>query len=65
MTRSHLDSSIEMEFLVSDESPYFSHYACKILRAQMLPVKVISENVGESSEIVVTTIFELLLRFRL
>ena len=26
-----LDSSIEMEFLVSDESPYYFHYACKIL----------------------------------
>ena len=28
-----LATSIEMEFLVSDESPYFSHYACEILRA--------------------------------
>ena len=31
MTQSLLDSSIEMEFLLSDESPYFSHYACKML----------------------------------
>ena len=33
MTRSLLDSSIEMEFLVSDESPYFPHYPCKMLFA--------------------------------
>ena len=33
MVRSLMDSSIEVEFLVSDESPYFSHDACEILRA--------------------------------
>ena len=35
-----LDSSIEMEFLVSDESPYFSHYTCEILRASENVAKV-------------------------
>ena len=39
-----LDSSIEMEFFVSDESPYFSHYACEILHATDI-AKVIRENV--------------------
>ena len=43
MTRSLSDSLIEMEFLVSDESPYFSHYACEILHA----TDVISENVAK------------------
>ena len=33
MVRSLMDSSIEVEFLISDESPYFSHYTCEILRA--------------------------------
>ena len=45
MVRSLTDSSIEVEFLISDESPYFSHYACEMLRAT--DVKVISENVAK------------------
>ena len=32
MGRSLMDSSIEVEFLTSDESPFVSHYACEILR---------------------------------
>ena len=32
---------------VSDESPYFSHYACEIYVEQMLLKKVISENVAK------------------
>ena len=47
MTRSLLDSSIETEILVSDESPYFSHMPVKIYLQQMLFVKVISENVAK------------------
>ena len=65
MTRSLLDSSIEMEFLVSDESPYFSHYACTILLATDVVYKSYKRKRSISSEIVVTTIFELSLRFRL
>ena len=40
----------KFEFLVSDESPYFSHYAwspVKFYVQQMLLVKVISENVAK------------------
>ena len=37
----------EMEFLVSDESPYFSHYACEILRATAVACKSLSENVAK------------------
>ena len=33
MVRSLMDSSIEVEFLISDENPYFSHYACEIVCA--------------------------------
>ena len=47
MTRSLLDSSVEMEFLVSDESPYLSHHPCKILRQEMLILKVKNENVAK------------------
>ena len=47
MTRSLLDSAIEMEFLVSDESSYFSHYPVKYDMQRMLILKVTttSENV--------------------
>ena len=68
MTRSPLDSSIEMEFLVSDESPHFSHYVFKILLATDMTYvvgKSYKRKRSISSEIVVTTIFELSLRFRL
>ena len=55
MIRSLTDSSIEVEVFISDESPYFSHYVCKILLATDVVCKsYMSENV-ESSEIVVTT----------
>ena len=47
MTRSLLDSSIEMEFLVSDESPYFSHYAWEIL--QMFACKSYKRKRSENS----------------
>ena len=47
MTRSLLDLSIEMEFLVSDESPYIIlNTPVKFYLQQMLFVKVISENVA-------------------
>ena len=68
MTRSLLDSSIEIEFLVSDESSYFSHYECKFLRATDVACKSYKRERSESSEIVVTTIitiYELSLRFRM
>ena len=48
MTRSLLDSSIEMEFMVSEESPYFSHYTpVKSYGQEMLIFKVTSENVAK------------------
>ena len=53
MTRSLLDFSIEMEFLVSDESPYFSHYACEMLCATDVAGKSYKQKRSESS---VTTI---------
>ena len=46
MTKSLLDLTIEMEFLVSDETYIFPHYAC-IYVQQMLIVKVITENVAK------------------
>ena len=52
-----MDSSIEVEFLISDESPYFSHYACKILLATDVVCKSYEQKRSESSEIVVTTFF--------
>ena len=65
MTRSLLDSSIEMEFLVSDESPYFSHYACEILRATDVACKSYKRKRSESSVTTIITIYEFSLRFRL
>ena len=68
MTRSLLDSSIEIEFLVSDESSYFSHYPSKIRHATDVDFKSYNQKCSESSEIVVTTIitiYEPSLRFRL
>ena len=56
MTRSLLGSSIEMEFLVSDESSYFSHYPSKIRHATDVDFKSYKRKCSESSEIVVTTI---------
>ena len=46
MTRLLLDSSIEMELLVSDESSIFSHYPVKYDMQQMSILKVTSENVA-------------------
>ena len=51
MTRSPLDSSIEMEILVSDESSYFSHYACKILRATDVACKIYKRKRSETLEL--------------
>ena len=60
--------SIEMEFLVSDESPYFSHYACEILRATDGACKSYKRKRSESSVTTIITIiiiYEFSLRFRL
>ena len=46
MTRSLLDSSIEIEFLVSDESPYFSHYTCEIVKVICDVIKQNQSEVG-------------------
>ena len=54
MVRSLMDSSIEVEFLISDENPYFSHYACEILRATNVACKSYKRKLSESS---VTTKF--------
>ena len=65
MTRSLLDSSIEMEFLVSSdethESPFFSHYTCEILRATDVACKSYKRKRSESS---VTTIITIYMNFR-
>ena len=42
-----LDTSIEMEYLVSDESPYFLITPVKVYVQPILLVKVISENVAK------------------
>ena len=55
MTQSLWDSSMEMEFLVSDDSSYFSHH--KMLQ-YVLHLKVTSKNVVASSEMGVTTLFK-------
>ena len=60
-----LDSSIEMEFLVSDESPYFSHYACEILRATDVACKSYKRKHSECSVTTIITIYEFSLRSRL
>ena len=39
MTRSFLDSSVEMEFLVSDENSYLSHYPSTICYATAVDFK--------------------------
>ena len=55
-----LDSSIEMEIWVSDESSYISHYACRMLCATDVAFKSYKRKRSESyQEFVVTTIFEL------
>ena len=46
MFRSHIDSSIEVEFLISDESPDFSITPVKFYVQQMLLVELISKNVA-------------------
>ena len=56
MIRLLLDSSIEMEILISDESPYFSRYACKMLQATDVACKSYKRKRSEISEMVVTTI---------
>ena len=53
-----LDTSIEMEFLVSDESPYFPHYACEILRATDVACKSYKRKRSESSVTTKFTTFE-------
>ena len=54
-----------MEFLVSDESAYFSHYACEILRATDVACKSYKQKRNESSVTTIITIYEFSLRFRL
>ena len=56
MVRSHMDSSIEVELLISDESPYFSHYACEILRATDAACKSYKRKRSGSSVTTIITI---------
>ena len=60
-----LDSSIEMEFLVSDKKTNFSHYACEILRATDVACKSYKRKRSESSVTTIITIYEFSLRFHL
>ena len=65
MVRSFMDSSIEVELLISDESPYFSHYACEILLATDVACKSYKRKRSDNSVTTVITIHEFSLRFRL
>ena len=65
MVRSLMDSSIKVEFLISDESPYFSHYVCEILHATDVAGKSYKRKRSDSSVTTIITIHEFLLRFRL
>ena len=65
MVRSLMDSSIEVEFLISDESPYFSLNACEILRAKDVACKSYKRKHSDSSVTTIITIHEFSLRFRL
>ena len=51
-----LDSLIEMDFLVSNESLYFSHYASEILRATDVACKSYKRKRSESSVTTIITI---------
>ena len=62
MFRSPLDLSIEVEFLISDESPYFSYYVCEILRATDVVCKSYKRNCSESLITTIITIRLLLLK---
>ena len=55
-----ITSSIEMAFLVSDESSYFSHYPSKIWHAIDVDFKSYKQKCSESSEIVLTTIIAIM-----
>ena len=55
----------EMEFLVSDESLYFSHYACEILHATDVACKSYKRKRSDSSVTTIITIHEFSLRFLL
>ena len=48
-----------------NESPYFSHYACEILRPQDVACKSYEQKRSESSVTTIITIHEFSLRFRL
>ena len=65
MFRSHMDSSIEVDFLIQDESPYFSHYACEILRATDDAGKSYKRKRSDSSVTTTITIHAFSLRFHL
>ena len=58
-----LEMLIGIEILISEESPYFSHYACKILGSRDVDFKISKQKRSESSKMVVTPISELSLRF--
>ena len=65
MFRSHMDSSIEVDFLIWDESPYFSHYAYEILRPIDIACKSYKRKRSDSSVTTIITIHAFSLRFRL
>ena len=58
MVRSLMDSSIEVEFLITDESPYFPHYACEILRQTDVACKSYKRKRSDSSVTTIITIHE-------
>ena len=56
---------IGLKILVSEESPYFSHYACKMLGPRDFYFKSYKQKHSENSWMVIIVATELSLRFNL
>ena len=60
-----LEMPIGIDILISEESPYFSHYACKMLGPRDFYFKSYKRKRSENSYIVIMVVTELSQRFRL
>ena len=58
-----LEIPIGIDILISEESPYFSHYACEILRATDVACKSYKRKRSKSSVTTKFTTFESMDRF--
>jgi hypothetical protein len=56
---------VGFKILISEESPYFSHYACKMLSPGDFYFKSYKRKNSENSWMVIMVVTELSLRFRL